>query len=193
MTNQDIDIVSLQEGNEEEFHRLFNQLYPRLMSLACRFVPEFIAADIVQEVFIMYWEQKNSLFPDSIYSYLYKSTQNNCLNYLKHQTIESDYAETLQEAARRVQMMEENTDNNVLWNEVLERDVKKQLQLAIDTLPAKCKEAFILSFYHDLTYKEIGERMNISPRTVEDHVQKAYKILRKLLKHLLFILLLSAH
>ena len=191
MTVQNINIAEIQAGNEIEFHRLFNLYYPRLMSLACRFVPEFIAADIVQDIFVMYWEQKKSITPNSLYSYLCKSTQNNCLNYIKHQTIETDYAEMLLDAERQIQFMKENTDNNILWNEILERDTKKQLEAAIESLPAKCKEAFILSFYQELTYKEIGERMHISPRTVEEHVQKAYKILRVSLKHLLFILLIG--
>ena len=57
------------------------------MSVACRFVPEHIAEDIVQSVFVMYWEQKSTLTPNAIHSFLYKCTQNNCLNYLKHQAV----------------------------------------------------------------------------------------------------------
>ena len=61
-----IDINKVQKGDEAEFRLLFNLFYPRLMSVACRFVPEHIAEDIVQSVFVMYWEQKfylDSLMP----------------------------------------------------------------------------------------------------------------------------------
>ena len=51
-----IDINKVQKGDEAEFRLLFNLFYPRLMSVACRFVPEHIAEDIVQSVFVMYWE-----------------------------------------------------------------------------------------------------------------------------------------
>ena len=82
-----IDINKVQKGDEAEFRLLFNLFYPRLMSVACRFVPEHIAEDIVQSVFVMYWEQKFTLTPNAIHSFLYKCTQNNCLNYLKHQAV----------------------------------------------------------------------------------------------------------
>ena len=191
MLSQNIDIKALRTGDEMEFHRFFNLFYPRLMSLACRFVPEYVAEDIVQDVFIKYWEQKEMLTPDSLHSYLYKCTQNDCLNYIKHQHIEDDYASMVREAEERILMIAEHSDVNVLWNEMLERDVRKMLREAIEKLPPKCREAFVLSFYHELTYKEIAVRMGISSRTVEEHVQKAYKVLRDLLKHLLFFILMS--
>ena len=46
-----IDINKVQKGDEAEFRLLFNLFYPRLMSVACRFVPEHIAEDIVQSAF----------------------------------------------------------------------------------------------------------------------------------------------
>lgn len=69
-----IDINKVQKGDETEFRLLFNLFYPRLMSVACRFVPEHIAEDIVQSVFVMYWEQKSALIPNAIHSFLYKCT-----------------------------------------------------------------------------------------------------------------------
>ena len=52
-----IDMEKVQKGDEGEFRLLFNLFYPRLMSVACRFVAEHVAEhvaeDIVQNVFIM--------------------------------------------------------------------------------------------------------------------------------------------
>lgn len=62
-----IDINKVQKGDEAEFRLLFNLFYPRLMSVACRFVPEHIAEDIVQSVFVMYWEQKSTLTPNATF------------------------------------------------------------------------------------------------------------------------------
>ena len=159
-----IDINKVQKGDETEFRLLFNLFYPRLMSVACRFVPEHIAEDIVQSVFVMYWEQKSALIPNAIHSFLYKCTQNNCLNYLKHQAV-------------------------VLGHEEVERDIRKLLKASISKLPPKCRQAFELSYFKEMTYKEIAEAMHISSRTVEEHVQKATKFLREDLKEVLFCLL----
>jgi RNA polymerase sigma factor (sigma-70 family) len=159
-----IDINKVQKGDEAEFRLLFNLFYPRLMSVACRFVPEHIAEDIVQSVFVMYWEQKSTLTPNAIHSFLYKCTQNM----------------TFQLAG---------SDANELWNEVVERDIRKLLEASISKLPPKCRQAFELSYFKEMTYKEIAETMHISSRTVEEHVQKATKFLREDLKEVLFCLL----
>ena len=171
-----IDINKVQKGDEAEFRLLFNLFYPRLMSVACRFVPEHIAEDIVQSVFVMYWEQKSTLTPNAIHSFLYKCTQNNCLNYLKHQAVVLGHEEEVRLAEERMAFQLAGSDANELWNEVVERDIRKLLEASISKLPPKC-------------YKEIAEAMHISSRTVEEHVQKATKFLREDLKEVLFCLL----
>ena len=184
-----IDINKVQKGDEAEFRLLFNLFYPRLMSVACRFVPEHIAEDIVQSVFVMYWEQKSTLTPNAIHSFLYKCTQNNCLNYLKHQAVVLGHEEEVRLAEERMAFQLAGSDANELWNEVVERDIRKLLEASISKLPPKCRQAFELSYFKEMTYKEIAEAMHISSRTVEEHVQKATKFLREDLKEVLFCLL----
>ena len=174
-----IDINKVQKGDEAEFRLLFNLFYPRLMSVACRFVPEHIAEDIVQSVFVMYWEQKSTLTPNAIHSFLYKCTQNNCLNYLKHQAVVLGHEEEVRLAEERMAFQLAGSDANELWNEVVERDIRKLLEASISKLPPKCRQAFELSYFKEMTYKEIAEAMHISSRTVEEHVQKATKFLRE--------------
>lgn len=184
-----IDINKVQKGDETEFRLLFNIFYPRLMSVACRFVPEYIAEDIVQSVFVMYWEQKAVLIPNAIHSFLYKCTQNNCLDYLKHQSVVLGHEEEMRLAEERIAFQLQGSDVNELWNEVVERDIKRLLEASIAKLPPKCRQAFELSYFNEMTYREIAEVMHISPRTVEEHVQKATKFLRADLKEILFCLL----
>lgn len=184
-----IDINKVQKGDETEFRLLFNIFYPRLMSVACRFVPEYIAEDIVQSVFVMYWEQKAVLIPNAIHSFLYKCTQNNCLDYLKHQSVVLGHEEEVRLAEERIAFQSQGSDVNELWNEVVERDIKQLLKASIAKLPPKCRQAFELSYFNEMTYREIAEVMHISPRTVEEHVQKATKFLRADLKEILFCLL----
>ena len=63
MKSAEINIDKAKEGDEHEFRLLFDLLYPRMMSVACRFVSEDAAEDIVQDVFVKYWEHK-VYFPD---------------------------------------------------------------------------------------------------------------------------------
>jgi len=55
--------------------------------------------------------------------------------------------------------------------------VKKEIQ----NLPPKCKQIFLLSKYEGLTNIEIAEYLNISTKSVEGHITKAFSILRKTL------------
>lgn len=83
----------------------------------------------------------------------------------------------------------QSSDNT---NNLLE---SKELQARIDEammiLPEKCREVFHLSRNEQLSYKEIAEQMNISPKTVENQVGKALKIMREELKDYLPVLLLT--
>ena len=74
----------------DSFKRLFEFLYPRMMSLACRFVDDETAKDLVQDVFVDYWEQQHTLHLTNPSSYLYKSIQNKCLNHIRHQAVEEN-------------------------------------------------------------------------------------------------------
>ena len=66
-----------------------------MMAFACRFVSEEVAEDMVQDVFVMYWEKRASMSPDSIRSFLFKCTQNQCLNFLKHQNVVRDWEDNV--------------------------------------------------------------------------------------------------
>lgn len=186
---EDIDLDRIRTGDEEEFHRLFTCLYPRLMTLACRFVTPFIAEDIVQNVFEKYWMQKENLLIGSLASYLYKCTQNECLNYLKHQNVTQDYAAEVRLAEERIRYQLEQTDHNDSWNALEQHNLEELFLKALQQLPPKCRQAFEMSFYQEMTYKEIARTLSVSPRTIEEHVQKAIALLRKQLRHLFWITL----
>ncbi len=61
----------------------------------------------------------------------------------------------------------------------------ERLKEAINKLPPKCKEVFILSKFEKMKYKVIAENLGISIKTVENHISKAYSELRKNLQYLL--------
>ena len=91
-----MQIQRVKLGDADEFRRFFEFLYPKLMGLACRFVDNEAAKDLVQDVFVEYWEQKQVMDMDNISSYLYKSIQNKCLDYIKHQAVINGYAANME-------------------------------------------------------------------------------------------------
>lgn len=136
------------------------------------------AKNLVHEVFISVWEKFEELPEDTNFrSYLYTSARNRCLNYIrdqkKHVAFDSVY------------------DQGVVaeYNSIEIRELEKEIDLAINTLPEKCRLVFELSRYEELKYAEIAQKMNISVKTVEAHMSKALSLLRKALANFLSLLL----
>ncbi len=133
------------------------------------------AEEIVQSTFLLVWERKETLeIRTSVKPYLYAMVRNACLNVLKHQRIKERHAtETMAVAAHS----DESVSQLIAANE-LELRIKE----AMDELPEQCRLVFKLSRFEELKYAEIAEQLNISIKTVENHMGKALKIMREKLK-----------
>lgn len=185
---QKIDIEKLKRGDPFIFKVFFERFYPRLMGLACRFVNEQTARDIVQEVFATYWEQKNEIDAENIQSYLYKWIQNRCLNHLKHQVVVEEYESRIRIAEARITYLESVSDTNEVLSQIMTRDISDRIKEAVQQLPPRCAEAFQLFYFNEMSHKEIAEKMHISPRTVEGHIRQGIIALRKQLRHIITFL-----
>ena len=63
-------------------------------------------------------------------------------------------------------------------DEIEKKEMRVELENKIQTLPQKCRKAFILNYVNEFSYKEIASEMNISVKTVEKHIGKALRVLR---------------
>lgn len=174
-----VDIERIKQGDEKAFASFFTFFYPKLMALACRFVDEYVAEDLVQEVFASYWERKESIEADRLQSFLYKWLQNRCLDYLKHRMVVNDYEAEVRLAEMRIAFLAESADSNDILQRLASHDLRNLLEEAIGKLPVKCGEAFRLCYLHDLSHKEIAAVMHISVRTVEGHIRQGLNYLRQ--------------
>ena len=188
---QCFNIQRVKQGDADEFRRFFEFLYPRLMGIACRFVDDETAKDLVQDVFVEYWEQKEIVEVANVSSYLYKSIQNKCLNHIKHQSVEDSYAANVKIAQSRMDYLAQNTDDNELFRQVTNQNLRELIEASVGKLPPKCQEAFRLCYFDEMTCREAAEIMGLSPRTVEGHVQKAILHLREDMRPLISWMVLS--
>ena len=140
-----IDIEKVRKGDHAAFKTFFECFYPKLMALACRFVDEQVAKDLVQEVFTSYWEQKKVIQPDNIQSFLFKWLQNSCLNHIKHQMIVDEYESCVRIAEARIAFWGESTDSNDVLKSVINQDLREIIELSVNKLPPKCAQAFRLA------------------------------------------------
>lgn len=174
-------------GDKGAFEQVFRQYYQPLCNYVCSITKDLNEAEeVVQTVFYNIWNKREKLeITGSLKSYLYRAAHNDCLNRIKHQKIKKNYAgdyiktadHSGADASQTLQAKELNT----------------KIQEAIDMLPEQCGQVFKLSRFENLKYSEIATQLNISVKTVENHMGKALKILRERLKDylpLLFIFLL---
>jgi len=164
-------IEKLRKGEEKAYMFLLNHFYRRLHAYAFTLVNDYaLAQDIVQNVFLKTWQFRKKLNPKySMQSFLYKSVYNEFINtYKKDQAmmyLQLKYYESLSEVV-------EETDENSL------KRIIAIVTNEIEKLPPQCHRIFTLSKSEGLTNKEISEHLNISIKTVESQITKAFGILR---------------
>jgi len=162
------------------------------MALSCRFVDEETAEDMVQDTFVAFWEQKDEVH--NAPAFLYKSIQNNCLNYIKHNRVVADYEQKVHIAESRAIFFNERTDENDVFKHLEYQDIRAKIDVALSKLPPRTAEAFRLYYFEEFSAKEVAKVMNISYRTVETHVQKALYSLRNELRDLyLYLIIFLIH
>ncbi len=172
----------LQKGDKKAFDTLFAKYYPPLCAFACQYVDFEDSQEIVQDIMVWLWENKETfVFEISLKGYLFKMVKNKCLTLINRNEIKQRVLCGLHEK------MQKEYDNPDFYDiEELSYKVKD----VISKLPETYREAFVLSRFHDMTYKQIAERLQISTKTVDYRICQALKILRTELKDyhwLLFI------
>lgn len=183
--NNDKNLATLlKQGDKKAYDFLMYSYYQKLCSYAFTLTNDsFKSEDIVQNVMVKLWEhRKNIQFNKSIKSYLYRSVYNEFIDSFRKDAkiifIEKKYIEALD-----VIVEDDNLDIEQLISEVNEE---------INKLPKKCKQVFLLNKKEGLTHKEIAIHLNISIKTIEGHMTRAFKILNKKLgekiEPLLFLL-----
>lgn len=179
ISEEKIVITKLIYGDTETFKLLFKTHYKKLVLCANRLLNDLpVSEEIVGDVFALLWEKGHEIeFSTSVSAYLFKMVQNRCLNYIKHQKVENLYLSYLS----KNQLLDETL--NSTYNGYEERELNQQINNAINTLPEKCREVFLMSRFSDLKYREIAAQLQISTKTVERHMSIALERLRKLLKY----------
>ncbi len=176
------DIVrNIRNGDPYAFRTLFKRYYLPLVQYARRYIRDRqTAEDIVSDVYLKIWEKRNELnIHDSIKAYMYKMTRNYSLNYLKRNKLESTETWQLKLSAQHVTFADEQLHLD---------EMEKHIEKAINALPDRTREVFTMHRYDNLKYSEIAEVLNIKEGTVETHMVRALKFLRKRLAFLLSII-----
>ena len=164
-------LKKMKAGDESALEFFFKKNVDFLYFHALGFVhDQSVAQDIIQEVFIKFWEKRSQLeISFSVSAYLNQAVVNACKNHLEYISVRQRYANKY-----RQNFDEEELEYDI---EELER-LRLRLHRFIDSLPDKCREIFILACVEGLKYREVAEQLGVSVNTVKTQVKVAYQRLR---------------
>jgi len=174
--------------NRDAYNQIFKEYYPRLLAYGELFLDTQEAEDIVQDVLVYIWENSESIeIHTSLEKYLFKAVFRRCLNQIKHHQIRKDHNQSVIKELLDFETQYFDPDQNDSIQKVFSTEIREEIDKALVSLTSKCREAFMLSYIHEMKTKEIALEMLISERTVETHVYNALKILRTKLKKIHFL------
>jgi len=159
------------------FDQIFQKYYQPLLLYGLKFVnDENEVYDILQEVFVMVWEnQKHKLEETHLKPYLFNAVRNGCLNYLRHKLVVNKHIEKHQISLPLLELDFYKSGEKSL----IERQDVEIIHKAINSLSREYKEVIELSRFEGFKNKEIAEKLQIPLRTVETRLYRALSALRK--------------
>ncbi len=172
--NKNTLLQDCSKGDEKAFTELFRQNKDRLFHFLMRFTqsPEE-AEDIVQEVFMTLWTNREKLPEvENLNAYMFTICRNKVINIIKRKAKEGVIIRALQ--TQQVELEQNDTAEHLHYKEA-----KKKISLAFEHLPRQQKTAFYLSRQNELKHEEIASLMQISKNTVRNHIVQVIKTLKK--------------
>jgi RNA polymerase sigma-70 factor (ECF subfamily) len=161
----------IRDSDASALEAFFRAVHGPLVRYAAKFVAESTAEDIVQDAFIRLWESRSRIDPgQSIKAFAYRTVRNLCLNRIRDvKTRENLLSERYEVPTEAIPDPDD---------ELAREDFAAMLKEWIAELPERQREALELSRFHGMSHEQVAEAMDVSPRTVNNHLVKALRAIR---------------
>ena len=180
-------LKELSEGSRTAFDWLFIRYQPKVVAFlkACT-GDEEQARDIAQDIFFNIWKDRAKLSEvRSFEGYLFQMARFSVYNYYDHLDVVKKYVE---EGKTRSEVTDAGPEEKLK-----ERQIRARIAETVRSMPQRRREIFVMSRWGGYSNDEIAERLNISKRTVENHLTAAQSVLRRTLKYLLCVVVPLAY
>ncbi|MFV0605907.1 MAG: RNA polymerase sigma factor [Niabella sp.] len=159
-------LAKIKKGDHKVFGKIFEEWHNRVYKYFYKLThDEYTAKELTQQTFIKFWRYRKSISIHlNIDQQLFQKARLIYINWLR------------KEATYRKHFSKEEVNDAA---QHIEKDTLADLELALRMLPPKRKKVFELKHIHGYSYKEIAEYLNISVKTVDNHLLKATAQLRK--------------
>lgn len=186
-----IGMTTLSRTENSTFSKIYQVYFPKLV----RFAREYVvltedAENIIQDIFLYLWEHPDMLSSvTNLNAFLFTLTKNKCIDFYRHKVLidtKKESLDTLLEREQKLKMEALLQFDDTIFTE---KEIEELLTKAIEHLPEKCRQVFILSRMEGLKYEEIATQLDISVHTVQNHVITAIRKLKVELKDYLPLLI----
>jgi len=173
----------LKSDNMAAFDELYDRHWEMLYDIACKKLGDKEdAKDIVHDVFLLLWNNRDSLnIYKSLSGFLFITLKNKIID--KHR-LSINRLKKHTEIASTTEVQQ-----NTIYDQVYYNELNNFLNQQIDQLPEKMREIYRLSREENLSIEEIADRLSISSQTVKNQITMALKRLREKVSQYLSILL----
>jgi RNA polymerase sigma-70 factor (family 1) len=190
LENDPILIEAFRQGKDEALRAIFRSYYQRLCFFANKIIEnQEDSADIVSEIFIKLF-QKHKDFETllNVKAFLYVSTRNSCLDWLKSNRIRRTISLSDNE---QVYNLPELTEDQPIWMPY-KAELLNKIWLAVQTLPPQRRKVFRMRYYEHMRPIDIATELNISKATVSEHLTKSIEHIRSQLFLISIVILITS-
>lgn len=178
-------LEGLKRSDTKVFEALFDLYYANLVMFCGNYIKDLhMCEDIVSGFFVNLWEKRDRIeIRRSLRTYMLNAVKNRALNEIRHDRVKYEHAHNV---CRGDLLEVYDVDDYILYT-----DMRRILDRAVDALPEKIRESYVM--YRDCGMKssEIAKKMNVTQRTIELRICRALSILRKCLECIILLLVIS--
>jgi RNA polymerase sigma-70 factor (ECF subfamily) len=163
----------IKTGEKKAYQELFELYAPRIFRFSFSYLKNKAdAEELVQEVFLKIWEKRETLDQSkNLKAFIFKVAVNTIYDFIRHKNIENAFGDFVR---TRAELSSNNTWHTVIYEEML-----LNIQNLIAQLPEQQQKIFQLSKEEGLSNEEIAAKLNLSKRTVENHLYRAVSFLKE--------------
>lgn len=160
---------AIRDGDNEAFRAFFDRHYPALYRfMASRGMDHDEVQDLIQKAFLTIWEKRDGIDSSkSLRAFLFRIAYNSMLNHIEYH---SKFEDT--------EFPEYDRESDGPGNETDHSELLRHINRIVAEMPEKRQMVFQLCFMKQFTYREAAGILEVSVKTVENHMGMAFKELR---------------
>lgn len=183
-------VKRIRQGDRKAFDLLCRENYAAFVSYARMLLPVDGAEDVVQDVLLNVWTNRENLETDrSLQGYILRSIYNRAMNRLSKDRSAADYQQWYRFSIASLTSFYCDPENNDSLRRLYSKDLRDRINAAVGSLPPKCRDVFRLSYIEHKSTKEIASELGVSTSTVSNHIHNALVLLRESLGVALLLLI----